>query len=284
MKNLFIILLLFSFSACSFFKKKNVATGDVIARVNDDFLYVSDVQPLTKGLKGADSINAIKGYTESWVRKKLLLQKAEENIAGDDPSITKKVEDYRESLLLYEYEKALINKRLDTVISEQDMTAWYDKMKKDITLDKDVYRVYYIKLKKDAPDIANMRKWVTKPKDEDDTRKMEGYCRQYSPSYMIDKGMWYEKENVIKNFPVNEGDVASLSAFKMYKEFTTEDAIWFVKISDVAKKDDAAPMDFIHGQIVRAIIEKRRVQLIEKIYDKIYQDGIKSKSFETFVK
>jgi hypothetical protein len=283
-KNLFIILLLVSISSCSFFKKKNVADKDVVARVGDDYLYVSDVQPLTKGLKGNDSINAIKGYAESWVRKKLLLQKAKENIAEDDPEITKKVDDYRESLLLYEYEKALINKRLDTVITGQDMSDCYAKMKNDLPLEKDVYLVYFIKLKKDPPDIVNMRKWVTKPKDEEHTRKMEGYCREYATSYVIDDGMWYDKENVLKNFPLTESDVLSLNSLKSYKEFKNDDGILFRKIDDVVKAGEPAPMEFVRAQLVRAIIEKRRVQLIEKIYDKIYQDGIKSKLFEIFVK
>jgi hypothetical protein len=89
---------------------------------------------------------------------------------------------------------------------------------------------------------------------------------------------------VLKNFPLSEYDIASLTGSKQFKEFKAEGVSWFIRIGDVMKKDQAAPPEFIHDQIVRAIIEKRRLLLIEKIYDKIYADGIKSKSFEILVK
>ncbi|MDB5282518.1 MAG: hypothetical protein JWO06_1593 [Bacteroidota bacterium] len=279
-----VIVLLVTISCCSFFKKKKEANKDVIARVNDEYLYTSDLQPLTKGLKGKDSTEVLKNYSENWIRKKLLLQKAIENIPEDDLGITKKVEDYRQTLLLYEYEKALINKRLDTVITQKELNDWYEKLKNDLSLEKDVYQLFFIKLKKDAKDIDEARKWIMKPKDEEDLRKLDGYCKEFATSYVMDQGIWYDKENVLKNFPLTENDIAVLSSTKTFKEFKTESGTWFVRIPDAVKRDQPAPLQFVHDQVVKFIIEKRRQQLVEKIYDKIYQDGIKAKSFEIFVK
>lgn len=284
MKNILILILVVSISSCSFFKKKKAADADAIARVNEEFLYASDIQSLTKGLKGRDSLDVLKNYAESWVRKKLLLQKALENIPEDDLGITKKVEDYREALLLYEYEKALINQKLDTTIKSQELNTWYEKLKNDFPLQSDVYLLFFIKLKKDAPDLDKARKWITKPKDEEDLRKMEGYCKEYASSYTIDNGMWYEQENVLKNFPLNQSDINSLAGSKSYKEFKTDEGSWFIKIADVMHKDDASPLQFVQEQLVKAIIEKRRLQLVERVYNKIYQDGLQSKSFEVLVK
>lgn len=284
MKKVFLFFLIGLLASCSFFKKKTNTDADVIVRVNGEYLYASDIQSLTKGLKGKDSLDVLKNYAENWARKKLLLQKAIENIPEEDVGITKKVEDYRETLLLYEYEKALINQKLDTAIRQKELTDWYEKLKGDFLLDNDVYLLFFIKLKPDAPNLADARKWITKPKDDEDLRKMEGYCKEYATSYTIDKGMWYEKENVLKNFPVGEGDINSLSSSKTFREFKTDEGSWFIKIVDVIKKDEPAPLEFIQEQMVKAIIEKRRLQLVERVYDKIYQDGIKSKSFEILVK
>lgn len=256
----------------------------MVARVNDEYLYASDIQALTKGLKGKDSVEVLKRYSDNWVRKKLLLQKAIENIPEDDLGITKKVEDYRESLLLYEYEKALINKRLDTTINQADLNAGYEKLKNGLLLETDVYQLFFIKLKKDAKDIDNARKWVMKPGNEDDLRKLEGYCKEFASSYVMDQGMWYEKETILKNFPLTETDIAALSASKSFKEFKTDGGTWFIRISDAVKKDQPAPLQFVHDQVVKVIIEKRRQDLVEKIYDKLYQDGVKTKSFEIVVK
>jgi hypothetical protein len=284
LKNILVIAFLLSLTACSFFKKKQGNDKDAIARVNDDYLYASDIQGLTKGLKGQDSTAALKNYADNWVRKKLLLQKAEENIPGDDVGITKKVEDYRASLMLYEYEKALVNKKLDTAVTQKELSEWYEKLKGDFPLERDVYLLLFVKLKKDARDMENIRKWINKQDDEETARKLAGYCQEFASSQMLDKGIWYDKDNLVKNFPLTENDIVTLSYSKTFKEFKTESGTWFIKIGDVIKKDQAPPIEFIHEQLVKAIIEKRRLLLVEKIYDKIYQDGIKSKSFEILVK
>lgn len=284
MKNLPLFFLIVSMASCSFFKKKPVIDKDVIARANSEYLYASDIEALTKGLKGKDSIDVLKSYAENWVRRKLLLQKAIENIPADDVSITKKVEDYREELILYEYEKALINQKLDTAIRVEELDAWYEKLKTDFPLESNVYLVFFIKLKKDAPDLKEARKWILSPKDEEDLRKLEGYCKEFAVSYVMDKGMWYTDENVLKNFPLSEYDVTSLSNSKAFREFKTDEGSCFIRIGDQLKKDDPSPLEFIRESVVKAIIEKRRLTLVEKVYTKIYQEGIKSKSFDVFVK
>jgi hypothetical protein len=279
-----VIILLVLLSACSFFKKKQSMDKDAIARVNDEYLYASDLQALTKGLKGKDSVEVLKSYADSWVRKKLLLQKAKENIPEDDVNITKKVEEYRASLLLYEYEKALINKRLDTVITQQQLDTCYEKLKADFPLEQDVYLLYFVRLKKDAKNVEDVRKWINKQDDEETARKLDAWCQENATSEVLNQGIWYDKESVLKNFPLTEYDVAALNGSKNFKEFKTESGNWFIKVGDVAKKDQPSPQQFIHEQVVKAIIEKRRMELVEKIYDKIYQDGAKSKSFEILIK
>lgn len=252
--------------------------------MNDEYLYVSDVESLTKGLKGKDSLDAIKSYAENWVHKKLLLQKATDNIAADDVSMVQKVEDYKESLLLYEYEKALISRRLDTKISPQELADWYEKLKADFPLQQDVYLLRFIKLKSDAPDLEQASKWILKPKSEEDELKLEGYCKEYASSYSIADGMWYTGENLLKNFPLKEADITWLDNHLGYKEFKTDDGIWFISMLNHRHKDESAPLDVVKEEISRVIIEKRKLKLIASIYDKIYQDGLKEKSFEVFVK
>jgi hypothetical protein len=164
------------------------------------------------------------------------------------------------------------------------MQAQYEKLKTAFPLQNDVYQLYFIKVKKDAPDLDNARKWILKPRDDEDTRKLDGYCREYAPGAAIDKGVWFEKDNLLKNFPLADADIFSMIATKNYKEFKDNDAIWFIKISDMIKAGQPAPLDFIRNDLEKAITEKRRLELIEKIYDKIYQDGVRSKAFEILVK
>lgn len=255
---------------------------DVIARVNDEYLYASDLQNLTRGLKGADSVAVLRGYAESWVRKKLLLEKAQENIPDDDVSINKKIEDYRETLTLYEYEKELINQKLDTAVKDQELEQWYEKTKQDFLLEEDVYQVFYVKLKKDAPQLSDVRKWILRPSGEEDARKLEGYCKEYAISYLLDKGIWLSSTNLLKTFSLSNYEMGQLG--NNFKEFNRTDELWFLKTPEVKHKGEPAPVWFVREQLVKMIVEKRKMDLLERTYTRIYQDGIKSKAFEILVK
>ena len=277
-------LLLLLLASCSLFKKKEVTDADVIARVGEEELYASDLQNLTKGLHDKDSLTVLRSYAENWVRKKLLLQKAAENIDEEDLGVSKLVEDYREKQMLYEYEKAIINQKLDTVVKPDELAAWYDKMKDNFPLEQDVYQLYFFKLKPEAPDLPNLRKMIA-IEDPDAEAKLLGYCREFSSSYSVDKGMWYTKENTLKNFPLKEVDLVSMQVGKKgYREYKTDDGNWFIKVSNTVKKGDPSPLDFVSPLVVKAIVEKRRLDLVDRVYNKVYQDGLKSKSFELFVK
>jgi hypothetical protein len=284
LKNSWVILFFLLLASCSMFKKKKTSEVDAIARVNDEYLYASEIQSLTRGLKSEDSIEVLKSYAETWVRKKLLLKKAIDNIPEDDANVAKKLEDYRESLILYEYEKALINQKLDTIVRKEQLNEWYEKVKNDFPLEEDVFLLFFIKMKKDVPNLDQARKWIMKPKQEEDLQKLEGYCKEFASSYALDKGIWYEKATVLKNFPLNEYAINSLAGSTDFHEYKTEEGSWFIRVSDVLKENEPSPIEFIRDKIVKLIIEKRRLKLVEKTYEKIYQDGIKSKSFEVLVK
>lgn len=279
-----IILALSLFASCKWFKKGNAedAVG-AIARVNQDYLYADEVKTNLKGLSGKDSLDALNAYAENWVKKKLLLQKAEENIPEDDLGITKKLEDYRQELILYEYEKALISQKLDTNISEQELQKYYDTYKTNFLLESDVYKVLYIKFNKDAPDLATVKKWIMNPKGEEDLQRLEGYCKEYATGYSVNEGMWFKKENLLKSFPVLEG--VNLGVSQNYKEYKTQlDEPVFVKIVGVMNEGDVGPYDFVKDKLVKVLVEKRKIALIEKAYARIYQEGVKSGEFEIYIK
>ena len=267
-------------ASCSFWNKKKPLDKDVIARVNDEYLYASDLRSVTRGLSGQDSLRALKMYAENWVQKKLLLEKAIENISEEETDIARKVQEYKESLLLYEYEKAYIQQKLDTAISPAELDEWYEKLKNNFLLEKDVYRVLFIKFPKGIPDLDKARKWILKPKDDEDLLRLEGYCREFALLYVTDKGVWYDKETLQKNFPLNEPDIASLVSSGSYREFKTPEGHWFVRIIKTLKKDESSPLEMVQSSISRVIIEQRRKKMIDRVYIKIYEDGMKSGNSE----
>ena len=271
-------------SGCSFFSKKVETDSDVIARVNEELLYASDLQQLTKGLGSSDSLQVLRNYAETWVRKILLLQKAKDNISEDDVSIARNVEDYKEVLLLHEYEKELIQQKLDTAVSAQQLQDLYEKMKQDFLLPEDVYQIYYINFDNDSLVNKQVRAWITKPESEEDEVQLEAYCKEFATSYTLATSLWFSEENMMKKFPLSKFELQQLKSSGKFMEFKRVSQALFLKVVDSKQKDEPAPADFVREQIVKAIIEKRKLDLIERVYNKVYQDGIKAKTVEVFLK
>jgi hypothetical protein len=255
----------------------------VLARVGDDYLYPSDVTGLQSGLSPKDSLTFMINYAESWTRRKLLLRKAEEYVPLDELGIAKKVEEYRQSLILYEYEKELINQKLDKAIPEQEIAAYYELNKTNFTLDADIYDIQFARFPIAAAELDKMQPILFAPKNEEESRKRDGYCKALATSYSLREQNWVGASYILKQFPLSEADLHNISLGKT-TSFKNESTMTFICIVQVKHTGEAAPLAFISDQLKEVLVNKKKVVLIRKIYDKIYDEGVKSGDCEILVK
>ena len=272
-------------TSCKYFRKKSPVSGEIVlARANNDYLYLSDLKGLTKNMPPKDSATFVANYSESWVRRMLLLRKAEENVPYDELGIDKKVEEYRQSLLLYEYEKELINQKLDKAASEAEIQDFYDRNKDKFTLESDIYDIQYVVLHSDAQDLAKMRPLIISPKTDDDINKREGYAKAYSQSYSFADSNWMAASAILRKFPISAADLKTLSTTGHFIEYKNNRDSYFLYIKSIRHQGEPSPLEFIRSQIKEIVVNKKKVILIQRIYDGIYADGLKSGKCEVLVR
>jgi hypothetical protein len=271
--------------SCKYFSHKSPTQGEkVIARANDEYLYLSDISALIKNVPHEDSSAFIAHYAESWVRRKLLLKKAEENVPSDELGIDRKVEDYRQSLLLYEYEKGLINQKLNKSVSDEEIEDFYTKNKDKFTLESDIYDIQYVQIHTDAQDLDKMRPVILSPRTNDDTLKREGYAKAMATTYSFATDNWLSSSAILKQFPITADALKALSQTGRFAEYKNNRDSYFILVKSVRHMGDPSPLDYIRSQIKEIIGNKKKVILIQKIYDGIYQDAVKSGKCEVLVK
>ena len=83
------------------------AKDPVVARVGEQYLFKSQLEELVHdGTSPTDSAAIVDGYVQNWIVENLMIREADKNVAADI-NLNKLVEEYRASLLVYNYEKKL---------------------------------------------------------------------------------------------------------------------------------------------------------------------------------
>ena len=117
------LVLVLAFISCQNGCKDN--NDKVVASVYDKNLYQSDLQDvLYEGISHSDSIVRTKAFIDNWIRRQLLIHEAENTIDASDLDFSKQMEDYRNSLIIFKYESEMIEKNLDTVVSDEEIAKY----------------------------------------------------------------------------------------------------------------------------------------------------------------
>ena len=129
--------------------------GNLLAKVYSEELFEVDLEFLFENKEYTidDSILITENYIDKWVNEQILIHQAKENKEIDKGKIDRKIESFKNDLLIMELEKILVDKRLDTSISETEIEDYYKKHKQDFQLNDYLVKVLYLKISSDAPDI-----------------------------------------------------------------------------------------------------------------------------------
>ena len=279
MKFLTIALLLFVCS-CSLLDKE--MEEEALARVEDKYLLVSDIEGVVPvNASFDDSLLIINNYIQNWVKDNLILEKAELNLKDRQKDVHKQLEDYRRSLIVYSYEKELINQRLDTVVFDNEIQDFYDNNNKNFELRNDIVKVLYLKVNKKAPQLKKIRKFY-QYKKEGDKEVLKELAHQYAEKFHLNDEQWILFDELKNEVPIVVSDIKNY--LRSIKNIEIEDSlsIYFVHIEAYKFKKDRSPLSFEAQNIKNIIINKRKLSLINKIRSELYQEAFIKKDIEIY--
>ena len=282
-----LLALVFLFSACDLIKMKDEAVKEAgvspVARVHDQYLYPNDLEGIAlEDMSKEDSIARVEGFINSWVRKQLLIHEAAEKIQFNEADLERKILDYRYSLMGYEYQSYYINENLDTSISSEEIAAYYEDNKDNFLLKQNIIRCKYVKLSKNAPKPERVRSLIrsNKPQDEEE---LNSYCLSFANTYHLNDSAWIEFDEVIKNSPMAEipNKVQFLRNNK-YNESSDDEYLYYLTIEEYKISDNISPLEFVEDEIRNIILNKRKVQLAERLEDEVYEQAEQENDFEVY--
>lgn len=269
-------------TSCNWFDKNEREDDPVVATVAEKKLYQSDInEVMVKGATAEDSAEVAKNYIDNWIRRQLILQVAEKYLTAEQLDIERRVQDYRESLIIYSYENELIQQKLDTVVSEEEIIAYYQQYEENFLLTEDIAQFYYVKLAKDAPKIDATREMFRSNRTED-KEQLLGYCVTYATDFYLKDSIWYELSGIYKQIPIDQLQLRTLSKNRLSGEVEDSLYIYLLKVNDFKEQQEPAPLNYIREDIVKIILNKRKMELVNKTYENLYKDALENGTFKTY--
>lgn len=269
-------------ASCSSKVQTDASKGDVVARALDKQLYRSDIAHLVQpGTSKEDSARIVKTYLTNWVREMLVVKKAEENLAEERKNVEKQLQDYRNSLITYAYEQELIRQKLDTVVTDAEIEAYYNANKSNFELRDNIIKVRYIKVNKKAPYLDRVKKWYKSdvPKD---VQSLQSYCFQFADNFYMDDNTWLLFDDLLKEIPIETYNKELFLQNNRFVEVEDSSSFYFVNIKGFMVKNSASPLSFEKESIRNIILNKRKLELISKMKNDLYQDALNNKDFEIY--
>lgn len=256
-----------------------VAKDDVLlAAIGDRRMYLSEIDEMINASTSADSLNQVNTYIESWLKQNVLLNEAEAKFP-DNVDIDKMVDDYRSSLLLYNYRQKLIEEALDTSISREQESEYYNSNMEQYLLQTPICKGRIAQVPDNAPKLEKFyRSWK-----KSDSTAVFSYLEKHATSSIDQLDKWISVDQFLSMLPkglFQEKDLMKKGDLQKHKD-TYE---YFIKIYDVVDKSEIAPLDYVRENIRKVIIHKRKQELLENIEQDLYEDYLTANKIRVYSK
>ena len=264
---------LFLFCVPLFFVACNgLSSDEKLVSLYDKDLYFSEIINSIPEDK-TDSAAFVQGYTDSWIKKQLLVAQAEMNLTDALKDVEDRIDDYRSSLLIYAYQQELIKQNFDTTVNKVEIQNYYDENVAELELKENIFKGRYVKIDFDAPKLDLLRKLFRSNKEEDKEDLLE-YCRQFAADYHLEDSKWFHFFKFTNKLPVNIKNTSYYLSSNKYYTYTSDSSKYFLLIQEYQIKGSTSPLSLVQDKIREIILNRNKLLFLKDLEDKLYQKAI----------
>lgn len=253
-----------------------------VARVFEYYLYPSDLDDIIPlGTSVQDSVLMAKRYIDNWVKGQLMQRRAEQSLTEEQMDFERQIEEYHRSLLIYNYKQLLVSQKLDTLIPQSELEAYYQENSGNFLLTEDVIKGTFIKVPLSAPRMNEVRSWSWNNRPED-LDQMEKYSLSYADKFSNFNDTWILFSTIKEQLPFQIPDPSRYLRNRRNMERNDSQYRYFLHITDHLTVGEAAPLEMVAEDISNIILNKRKFELIQELENRVYSDGVSKNQFEIY--
>lgn len=256
---------------------------EAVVRVYDKTLSREEISKvIPNGTSTKDSIKIVNNYIDGWVKKTLIAEKARLNVPPNEPSIEKKVQAYRQSLLIQFYEQQLLEQKAEIEPTENEIISFYEKHKEGYKLTENLLKGIFIKLSSDAPKIKEIKKLIHS-NEEEDFIKLEDYCLQNAKAFDDFREVWMPASLISKAHPIRDNKIGY--EFNKPSLYETADSlyIYLLNVTSISESTTPAPLEYIRERIIKILKQQKKLEFIDTFEREILFDAIQNKQVEYYI-
>ena len=275
------IAFLMLFMGCDYFQKNSKEV--VVAECYGKYLYESDLKGIVpEGASIMDSIQCTSTFIDSWIRRQVLIHQAENNLDKEELDLKKQMEEYRNSLVVYAYESQLINQKLDTLVSEDEITEYYEQNKEDFQLRNTMVRVAYVIVDEDCKAKPTFQKLLS-DRDTLLLQNIDVLANYYAAKSYLDVDQWIRLDELVNIVPIEIFNAESFLKKNKFVCFDMNEYTYMVRFVEYLLEESASPMEMVRDNIKSVILAQRKLALLERMRTSLYEKAKRDRAFEVYV-
>lgn len=261
--------------SCKNFSLTRFLQGDALAAVGDERLYPEDVAPLlTPGITPQDSLKLLRSYVDGWVKQQLMVRMAETYSPQEEERIARMVSDYRNSLLIHEFEKQYLAERLDTAVTAGQVAEYYAASGEDFKLTAPLVKAIVVKFPVGFRQEGRMRELTRFSNNAERYQDLTDIALKNNLEYreFID---WTDLGEVAALLPrLTEAENAGLRSGVSFFEKSQGDTRYFVALTAMLPAGSTMPIERAAGTIRTLILNRRRQELLREMENNLLQAAL----------
>ena len=264
-------------TSCSNISDNN--SNDLIARAGENFLYQNQLPPFSSE---EDSILRYLNYIETWAKEKILYDLSLTNLSQSKKNdLDLLVEKYKVDLYINSYKDLIVNSRIDSIVTDQEIESFYNMNIDNFKLNENLLKYRYLKVPSDNINISRIRRYIQRL-NESDRDFLDSLNFQFA-DLKINDTVWFTEREVISSIEfINQKNKSNYMRINRLYEFEDEQYTNYFIVKDLLKSGNIPPLSYLYDRIKSNIINQRKLNLIQNINKEILNDALKSSKYEVF--
>lgn len=265
--------------SCS--RNKAEAKRIPLLEVEGRFLYKDVVDKIIPPTASKiDSAEITDRFIRKWVTDVLMYKNGERNIQ-DKETIEEQVEEYRKTLVIQQYERALIQERVPDSIPENDLKAFYDQYGIQLASTDNLIKGALLIVPKNAVKIDQAREWM-RSLNSKNIENLERFSLKNAISFDYFANNWTSLDEILKKAPFKTDDTRSFVSTRSFVEMSDSTKIYMLRITNSVPIGNTEPYEMAREKIKTIMLNKHQSDFIIQFEKDIYNDAVKDGSINYF--